>query len=532
MVLLHRIVYVVLSFCSRTETLDRFQGDPHFHTVANANHIFNTIHSSMRQWGSSLNHNGMSLFPAIVPQGTILYHGTSMQDAVTGMEWVAFERDHALQFAHLYLTPTPGRPVRGVKNVEEVHPDKNSLIFLGNKQHVLHAQRQPYNSDPLWILPGYLHSYSARKDLRLLYLDGSAAAKTNKGTLDISDLLLLNDSQMMTFADHDRARRLCQIAAKDWGGRIDGFVRMETGFEIIICSFAKSLRLVEALRMEDIDDGGTITGRGDIFHWLRAAAARYDSIGGSPPRVQLNYNTFLTAYAYSLDVFQNGSTTLPRLVAAPQNILDDMRSDLKSIIFQSDSFDRITHSSCNWQAVADMIVQKYANPLQYLVTSSEFDKSSTRLAQELNYMLRPFVDTLHRDAAIETKRCAVEFMPPDFHSSDPHDHIDSLSEHAIYTVSSRICSTLINVLWSLYPSSSTRSGEDIPTRHLTFLRDLTSYLAWTEWKKCKGCSWGEICSIPMFPFGVAGDHERPRCRSVDSLGELSGYWGDTQSESD
>ena len=211
---------------------------------------------------------------------------------------------------------------------------------------------------------------------------------------------------------------------------------------------------------------------------------------------------------------------------------------MKSIIFQSDSFDKITHSSCNWQVVADMIIQKYANPLQYLVTSSDFSKASTRLAQELNYMLRPFFDILHRDTAIETKRCAAEFMPLDFHSSDSHGYTGSLSKRVIYTVSYRICSTLINVLWSLdHPSSSsssssTHSDENIPTQHLTTLRDLISCLAFTEWRKCKGCSWNEICSIPMFPFGVTGDHERPRCRRVESLGELTGYWDDTQSESD
>ena len=529
MMLLRRVVFVVLSLYLRAKTVDCIQGDRHFHPVANANHIFNAIHSSMRQWGSSLNHNGMSLFPAIVPKGTILHHGTSMQDAVTGMEWVAFERDHALQFANLYLTPTPGPPVRGVENVEEVYPDKSSFISFRNKQRILQAQRQPRNSDPIWILPGYLHSYSARKDLRLLYLDGSAAAKTNKGTLDVSDLLLLNNSQMMHLPDLERARRLCQIADKDWGGRIDGFVRMEAGFEIIVCSFAKSLRLVEALRAEDIDHGGTIGGRTDIFHWLRAVAARYNGIGGSPRRVQVNHHTFLTAYAYSFDVFQNGSTGLPRLIAAPQDILEDMRNDMKSMIFQSDSFDKITQSSCNWQAVADMIVQKYANQLQYLVTSSEFSKSSRRLAQELNYMLRPFFDTLHRDAAVETQRCAAEFMPLAFHSSDSYDCTGSLSERAIYTVSYRICSTLINALWSIdHPSSSssTHSHEDIPTQHLTTLRDLTSYLAWTEWKKCKGCSWNEFCSIPMFPFGVTEDHERPRCRSVENIGELTDYWDD------
>ncbi|KAJ4290997.1 hypothetical protein N0V90_010193 [Kalmusia sp. IMI 367209] len=33
----------------------------------------------MRQWGSSLNHNGMSFFMATVPTGTQLYHGTANQ---------------------------------------------------------------------------------------------------------------------------------------------------------------------------------------------------------------------------------------------------------------------------------------------------------------------------------------------------------------------------------------------------------------------------------------------------------------------
>lgn len=528
-----RLVFV-LSLVLRAKTLECTQSDRHFHPVANANHIFNTIHSSMRQWGSSLNHNGMSLFPAIVPQGTILHHGTGMQGAVTGMEWVAFERDHALQFAHLYLKPPPGPRFPDMRNGEEVYPDKNRVVFLRNKQHSLHSQRQPPNDDPLWILPGYLHSYSARQDLRLLYLDGSAAAKSKKGTLDVSDLLILNDTQTRMSFDRDRARRLCQIVAKDWGSRIDGFIRMEAGFEIIICSFAKSLRLVETLRAQDYDEGGTITGRTDIFHWLRAVVARYDGIGGSPPRVQLNYNNFLTAYAYSLDVFQNDSTALPRLTAAPQDILEDMRSDLKSMLLQSHTFDKITHSSCNWQAVADMIVQKYASPLQYLATSSEFSQSRTRLAQELNYMIRPFINTLHRDAAVETERCAAEFMPSGFHSSDSHNCNGSLSERAIYTVSYRICSTLINALWSLdRPSSSpssTHSSEEIPTQHLTTLQDLTSYLAWTEWKKCKGCSWNEICSIPMFPFGIAEDHERPRCRSVENIPESEEYWNDTPFE--
>ena len=519
----HCIVFTILSLCWRTETLKKVQDESRFRAVSNANHIFNTIHSSLRQWGSSLNHNGMSIFPAIVPQGTVLYHGTSTQDAITGLEWVAFERDHAMQFAHLYVAPLPGLPLPNKNYAVKFRPDKESPTIHEDKHYKLFDQRKPIDSDLPWIFPGYLHSYSTKRNLHLLYLDGSAAAKTSQGTLDLSDLLLLNDSRMTVSADHDRARRLCTIANEDWAGRIDGFIRMEAGFEIIICSFADSLHLVDVVRMEGIEDGGTIGGKEDVFHWLRAAAARYDGIGGSPPRVQLNYNTFLTAYAYPLDLFRNASASLPRLLAAPQNILEDMRCDIKAMISQPGIFDEITQRLYDWQAAADMIVQKYANPLQYLVTSPELGNSSTRLAQELNYLLRPFLDTSHRDAETETKRCAAEFMPPYFNLS-----ANGLSGQAIYTVSYQVCSTLIDVLWSLCnsPTSAalTACDEYLPIQQHASLLDLTAYLAWTEWKKCRGCLWDEICSIPMFPFGVTEDHETPRCRGVNSLGRLWEYW--------
>ena len=78
---------------------------------ANAPQIFNAIHSSTRQWGSSLLHNGMSLYPARIPNNTHLYHGTHIPDAVKGMEWLAFEIEHAEMFARSHrIGPPRGRP--------------------------------------------------------------------------------------------------------------------------------------------------------------------------------------------------------------------------------------------------------------------------------------------------------------------------------------------------------------------------------------------------------------------------------------
>lgn len=61
----------------------------------------------MRQWGSSLDHNGMSVFFATVPAYTEFYHGSSSSQPINGTQWLAFEPEHALNFANC------GRPGKG-----------------------------------------------------------------------------------------------------------------------------------------------------------------------------------------------------------------------------------------------------------------------------------------------------------------------------------------------------------------------------------------------------------------------------------
>lgn len=62
-------------------------GNEYEFNFKNANYIFNEIHSSARQFGSSLNHNGMAFFLATVGAGVEFYHGSSSADPVRGMEW-------------------------------------------------------------------------------------------------------------------------------------------------------------------------------------------------------------------------------------------------------------------------------------------------------------------------------------------------------------------------------------------------------------------------------------------------------------
>ena len=217
----------------------------------NAPQIFNSIHSSLRQWGSSLNHNGMSIFVAHIPQGTELYHGRGDNKTVVGLEWLGFEPEHALNFAW-DVGRAPAHPRPGAEDPREDNDNQGpstkwllqsdpDLLFAGplergnrfqarsqhplvddNPSHQLHRPR-------LILKPGYLHTFTAAHPLTLLYLDGQSAAKSGKGTLDSQDeILRIHDPNgQRNRIEYFRSQYLCRdLAGERWGNRIHGFIRM------------------------------------------------------------------------------------------------------------------------------------------------------------------------------------------------------------------------------------------------------------------------------------------------------------------
>jgi hypothetical protein len=253
---------------------------------ANAPQIFNAIHSSMRQWGSSLNHNGMSLFPARIPNNTHLYHGTYRPDAVKGMEWLAFEIEHAEMFAHVPLKRRrpgrpgePGYPERPGKRPGDPNdggaPPPVELDWAEGVEDL-----QSMDEDEPDFSKGYLHIYRTTRPLtNLVYIDGMSAGKCNMGTLDTQDFLLRNKTNCDD-DDHNRGLELCALGAQ-WG--IEGFVRMEMGFEIIFCEFSDGL-VLESARQRPSWDNRSLKGL-DQFEVLRGASMRYPGITGRASQI-------------------------------------------------------------------------------------------------------------------------------------------------------------------------------------------------------------------------------------------------------
>ncbi|PWY88121.1 hypothetical protein BO94DRAFT_585578 [Aspergillus sclerotioniger CBS 115572] len=177
--------------------------------VQHTNYIFNAIHASMRQWGSSLHHNGMSFFLASVPQGTKLYHGDSRSDIISDIGWMAFDHEHAMVFSR-----PASRSLQG--------PSDQS-----SSQQVMASQEEKDEA-------GWFHTYVTRNDLRLVYIDGTSVGKSHIGTLDLQDRVLFEDK--------------LESRGEEWNGRIDGVIRMAAGFEIILCKPEQMLKPVHISR--------------------------------------------------------------------------------------------------------------------------------------------------------------------------------------------------------------------------------------------------------------------------------------------
>lgn len=122
---------------------------------------------------------GHTIARAIIPKGTLLYHGTYIPGCPT-MDWASFDLDHAMMFA--------------------------------------------------FGINGSLLTYTTTRDIQLVYFDGCSANKL-AGVVDTQDLLIWGEPgrrgrkpEDRLMEDMHRLRDGCAWA-KEHG--IDGFLRME-----------------------------------------------------------------------------------------------------------------------------------------------------------------------------------------------------------------------------------------------------------------------------------------------------------------
>jgi hypothetical protein len=402
---------------------------------------FNAIGAVLRTNASIRQPNGMTIFLASVPSKSILYHGTYHQNAVKGYEWVAFEPD----FAYWFAQPRPTRPT----------------TCATCKQHVLQQSEN---------LHGYLHTYETKKDLRLILLDGLSAFKRSTGTQDLQDLLLLNNS-MDCVPDHrggmtcerQRASSLCHLSKERWNGTVDGFIRKDPEWEIILCSFEQQLHLLDVTSVDQNHHrlpppSPSAPPRKDPKHtpgWSWNSndlpnQDRDDTVIQSMVHVHFDRSVSMFDIDETL-----ASQKLPRLLNLTDTNRETFMQTLDALVLTSPhSPDRR-----NLQRKADMLVTRYGPILQRARTGN-FTKLPD-IKDALEQVLRPYLSANEERSDVPSRRCALPYTV----SGDA-----TRPAQAVHVVAQHVCQALLGV----------RAATDYHEAMHT-LRTMARELRWLSW---------------------------------------------------
>ncbi|OTA08291.1 hypothetical protein A9Z42_0092270 [Trichoderma parareesei] len=500
---------------------------------ANANHIFNAIHSAGRQWGSSLNHNGFAFIPVVVPAGTSFYHGGYAKEPPKGPEWLAFEVEHAEYFAR----PMPRGPV-GPGRHPPCPPEGEQLHPVADQEEMYSGSCEREKGQ----VRGYLQTYHTTRDIQLLYLDGTSAGKADIGTLDSQDEVLCqnNSVQGISQGEMQRAKALCDMVT-EWGW--DGIMRMEVGFEVIYCNFSAGLHLDSSLRTLLTED--KLKDDADLIPlWLRAAAERYDGIGGD--RVKMDFSSMVSGFFFPINISSTDPERpdLIRLGAARREHLQDIKAYIQSVFVEPRKF------VVNWQAVVDMIITRFDKRLAAMAsTRVSADQFISELeSATLTYYeapgapgdITPATDEDDKNRTAEAiDRCAAHYLTPALSKQQDWTLSDALIHTALKVVTQRMCDDLFLMRAILLQATanaapdaylikrgvkSTAIGNAVDQSQ-AIARTLVRELAWTTWKRPHLCSEEEVLLVAMWPIGDSVDHFHPGCVSFEEASaDRRSYW--------
>ncbi|KAG8880172.1 hypothetical protein FRB97_001003 [Tulasnella sp. 331] len=158
------------------------------------NLVFNSLNGLLKHQPNALYRNGHAMIAGTVTPGTLLYHSSILN--CTGLppttpEWVSFDPEHSYLF--------------------------------GSR----------------------MYTFQVVRPLKILYFDGSSAAKMPSGPMDTQEILAHGEIRDRGWgAEGTRIRELCNWG-KEFG--LDGFLRMEFDFEMMLCDFSVGIEVVSAL---------------------------------------------------------------------------------------------------------------------------------------------------------------------------------------------------------------------------------------------------------------------------------------------
>ncbi|OAX32761.1 hypothetical protein K503DRAFT_776317 [Rhizopogon vinicolor AM-OR11-026] len=459
---------------------------------ATGNLVFETANSLLQHWANTRYRIGHTIIPGIVPVGTILYHGAlSGPHIPTTPDWVAMEPEH-------------------------------SMVFCSGS-----------------VETGCWHvTFAVTRPMKVLYFDGSSAANIPEGTMDTQDLVAWSEMRPEWVDNEEqRIQDLCK-----WGlqNGINGLVRMEVNFEIMICNFTSHM---EVISFSNLDSPrlkiGNVTDLPEdpnsvhhAFEIMHSTSWRENYPGET--RIVLDYSALISFYDTDLV-----PSLMPRRVGlerwdhrvagiSPEDI-ERVEDRLAQVLERPP----VTASGIDWKTVLRSVVDRYASRLdvmQYLTNITLDDTPvlldrARKVQRQLRTMLAPYillaalpprdsveVNATHSWAAPVFQGCATT------HTSfigtrgilTPSER---LLLQAVQETSREIC-RVITRIWAsgfiagldpLYPADQDIPADRIRTLMGEWKEDiarLMSWLDWSIWVKCRpACGVEEMCYLPTWPIG-------------------------------
>ncbi|KAG2352831.1 hypothetical protein BDR07DRAFT_801102 [Suillus spraguei] len=456
--------------------------------------VFETASSLLQHWANTHYRNGHTIVPGTIPVGTLLYHGAITGPQLpTALDWVAVEPDHSMIFCH-------------------------GEIETG-----------------CWHL-----TLTVTQPMKVLYFDGSSAVNLLEGTMDTQDLVAW--SKMKPEWVKNEMQRIMDLC--EWGQKygVNGFVRMEMNFEVMICNFTSYMEVVSFLNLESprLVHGPPTNPPEDpnnahhAFELMHSTSSR--EIYPGETRIILDFSGLVsfydTALVPSLVSQRVGLERWDHRVAGiSSGDIDRVRDRLAQVLVRPP----VTTSGIDWKTVLRVVVDRYASRLEmmeYLLNMTLDDRSIFNHAQQVQRRLRtvllPYTVFAARPSNLNASGNATSSWAAPVFRECATSHTASIAAHgatlmlsdserlllqAVRETTREIC-RIITKMWAsgmmvgvdpFYPPEQHPEVDLIHTLMDEWKEDvsrLISWLDWSVWVKCRpACSIEEMCYLPTWPFG-------------------------------
>lgn len=496
----------------------------------NSTALFNIIHGSLKQKGGVLNPVGAAFIPAYIPPNTYFYHSTGSNKVPNLLEWIAMSSEFSYWFASFprNIQRLHSRPESSTKFSAPGNTD-GSVINHNSDQH-----------DKRNFLYGFRTKIPLTK---LIFLDGASASKRNTGEMD-QQLLLGKISNVQSWYAEEKyvAGRIC-----DWGRPfgLQGIIRLEIGFEIILCDFKNGVELVSNVSLSNVTDLIGFPGESSLQHTnlekertelmnvfqamsgleiLQSGA----SVDTGERRILLDFTRMVTPINKTWlnpDPYKRRLTNLSTEVK--EDILRTLEFNLREYTFEYENTD--------WQLITDRIVRKFGPMLLTLNLSlTRFEHSSAnihdslqKVAGDLSRLTYNFVRR-YSDEAIQNTTLREEKMFRQsveeyvYHTYPIRGPSERLIYSALFVEQSAISRIILDIfklskaiLNDLYVSPTRKNYEKFRLEILSTKRKLVKLLEdlrWPIFTQCfSKCKWDELCYVPTWgpsPMGMGPENSK------------------------